>query len=802
MEEHQVAVAGMTGCVAGDQPAAGSIAAPLYKRRRVAGAALLTVLLMLLAAAPSAFACPAVQFLGVRGSGEGPSGFGGTVGPVLATVNHGLSYVNVGNWSEPSSYPAITVNPADPSYLSDYIKSVKAGVAGLHNEVAYFRGHESCGDTPLLVAGYSQGAEIVDDWLDNAFPKEDNGNYSYNGANIVGVALLGDPRYYAGNPENVVNNHSTKGVVATNNSVNGVAPYQFSSWEPPWSSPPSPFGSWVLYPLAAYSSSLRSFCAHGDPVCGSSENLAELATCGTILGVGHNDCAHLHYMSMYISPGQTYTTAAGLWLVQRYQAHSASHSGTGSGTTGGGTTSSGGGTTSSGGGTTSSGGGTTSSGGGTTSSGGSSGGGPTAGGGVPSGSIAETAGGTVNTWTNYSDAGGTEGAQILKGATVGVSCKLHGLAVQDGNTWWYLIASSPWSGQFYASADAFYNNGATSGSLAASAFVDPAVPNCSGTAGSSQPPSGSGTVSETTGGVTHTWTNYSDAGGTEGSSIPANDTVQVACRIQGFAVADGDTWWYQIASSPWSNAYYASADAFYNSGATSGSLIGTPFVDTNVSVCGGSSTGSGGGGSGTTATFAETVGGVTHTWTNYSNAGGTEGPSIPSNETVQIVCKVTGFKVADGDTWWYQIASSPWSGTYYASADAFYNNGATSGSLIGTPFVDSSVPNCGTSGGGGGGGSTPPPTYPETVGGVTHTWTNYSNAGGNQGPSIQTGTTVQIACKVTGFKVADGDTWWYKVASSPWNGTYYASADAFYNNGATSGSLIGTPFVDPNVPNC
>lgn len=87
-------------------------------------------------------------------------------------------------------------------------------------------------------------------------------------------------------------------------------------------------------------------------------------------------------------------------------------------------------------------------------------------------------------------------------------------------------------------------------------------------------------------------------------------------------------------------------------------------------------------------------GGVTHTWTNYQNAGGTEGPSIPSNETVQISCKVTGFRVADGDTWWYQIASPPWSDQYYASADAFYNNGATSGSLIGTPFVDPAIPNC------------------------------------------------------------------------------------------------------------
>jgi hypothetical protein len=96
----------------------------------------------------------------------------------------------------------------------------------------------------------------------------------------------------------------------------------------------------------------------------------------------------------------------------------------------------------------------------------------------------------------------------------------------------------------------------------------------------------------------------------------------------------------------------------------------------------------------------------------------------------------------------------------------------------------------------------PSPTYIETTGGLTHTWTNYLNAGGYQGPSIPSNATVQIACKLTGFAVADGNTWWYRIASSPWSGAYYASADAFYNNGQTTGSLLGTPFVDPNLPNC
>jgi hypothetical protein len=96
----------------------------------------------------------------------------------------------------------------------------------------------------------------------------------------------------------------------------------------------------------------------------------------------------------------------------------------------------------------------------------------------------------------------------------------------------------------------------------------------------------------------------------------------------------------------------------------------------------------------------------------------------------------------------------------------------------------------------------PPPTWNETVGGNANTWSSSLNAGGTQGPTILSNTTVAISCKVTGFRVADGNTWWYRIASAPWSNQFYVSADAFYNNGQTSGSLIGTPFVDPNVANC
>lgn len=100
------------------------------------------------------------------------------------------------------------------------------------------------------------------------------------------------------------------------------------------------------------------------------------------------------------------------------------------------------------------------------------------------------------------------------------------------------------------------------------------------------------------------------------------------------------------------------------------------------------------------------------------------------------------------------------------------------------------------------GGAPPAGSVAETTGGVTNTWTNYVNAGGTAGPKIGANATVHVSCRVQGFMVPDGNTWWYRVATAPWSGTYYASADAFYNNGQTSGSMAGTPFVDTNVPLC
>ncbi len=199
--------------------------------------------------------------------------------------------------------------------------------------------------------------------------------------------------------------------------------------------------------------------------------------------------------------------------------------------------------------------------------------------------------------------------------------------------------------------------------------------------------------------------NTADTSRTPGLGVYMNEKVQLICYGWGDAVGPyNDKLWYDV-----SNATRPTANGVANEGWLNAHYIAdgksANELDAGVPVCPGHSAtqeSTPPPAESTPAptpqppapTYSETTGGVAHTWTNYTNAGGTEGPSIPSNDTVQIACKVTGFRVEDGNTWWYRIASSPWSNNYYVSADAFYNNGQTSGSLKGTPFVDNNVPNC------------------------------------------------------------------------------------------------------------
>jgi hypothetical protein len=268
-------------------------------------------------------------------------------------------------------------------------------------------------------------------------------------------------------------------------------------------------------------------------------------------------------------------------------------------------------------------------------------------------------------------------------------------------------------------------------------------------------PTSTQTYPETTGGNTNTWSDYADAGGTEGPPIGANQTVQVACRTTGFTVADGNSWWYLIASGPWSDNYYASADAFYNNGQTSGTLQGTPFFDPTVPTCNGTKS-------------VPTTAPVTSSTTSAT--------TYPSSTTTTLTTTTTG-----------ATTSSSTGTTFSTSSSTTAPSSSTTTSTTTPPQTLTTL-------------APAPRTYPETVGGNTNTWTDYSDAGGTQGVTIPAYQTVQVTCAVQGFRVADGDTWWYEIASSPWDNVYYASADAFYNDGRTSGSLSLNPPISDGRP--
>jgi hypothetical protein len=102
---------------------------------------------------------------------------------------------------------------------------------------------------------------------------------------------------------------------------------------------------------------------------------------------------------------------------------------------------------------------------------------------------------------------------------------------------------------------------------------------------------------------------------------------------------------------------------------------------------------SGSGPAGPASTWTETTGTPAHTWADPVQLTGAGTPLGP-RQSVQVLCRVRGYVVQDGDPWWYRLASAPWNGRWYATSDAFYNNGATSGSVDTGVVVDEQVPIC------------------------------------------------------------------------------------------------------------
>jgi hypothetical protein len=181
----------------------------------------------------------------------------------------------------------------------------------------------------------------------------------------------------------------------------------------------------------------------------------------------------------------------------------------------------------------------------------------------------------------------------------------------------------------------------------------------------------------------------------------------------------------------------------------------------------------------------ETARAATGTWFDYGHADVRAGAAVHAGTRLSVTCRVRGQAVR-GNRWWYRLASDPWQNSFYAPASAF-----RAGAGPGTAGYDPGVPVCDVW-----------PEYPGNPGRGTYTWTDYRTSSGDPGEKLVGYQPADVLCRVKGLRVPDGDVWWYRIAGSPWHGRFFASADAFYNNGESRGSLKGTAFVDPDVPLC
>jgi Cutinase len=133
--------------------------------------------------------CPPLKFFGVRGSGETAKqgdGYGTTVQQFEQTLHAlvpGLS-------AEPINYLAVPVGYDLQYYTQVYNSSVLEGENILEDDLLVFW-HE-CPSTDVVLAGYSQGAQVAGDVADALSPAQQ--------AKIAAVALFGDPRFNGGQP--------------------------------------------------------------------------------------------------------------------------------------------------------------------------------------------------------------------------------------------------------------------------------------------------------------------------------------------------------------------------------------------------------------------------------------------------------------------------------------------------------------------------------------------------------------------------------------------------------------------------
>ena len=145
------------------------------------------------------------------------------------------------------TYPAVSVDWTKTDWLG-YYASVDYGVKSLLNNVQIIR-HDCGVNFPILLTGYSQGADVVQSALEQMDRDAASGGTLWK--SVAGVALLAAPKFKPDDP-------IARGTFMANYPQSGIRP-----------------GGSAVIP-GRFAASSRSYCLSGDPVCAFS--VANLGT--------------------------------------------------------------------------------------------------------------------------------------------------------------------------------------------------------------------------------------------------------------------------------------------------------------------------------------------------------------------------------------------------------------------------------------------------------------------------------------------------------------------------------------------
>ena len=199
--------------------------------------------------------CGFATLIGVRGTyedaGTGSSNGGrtyasGGLGNVVRNFGIGMqSDPNIPVYVEALNYPAVFLQPGNPQAAS-YASSLSIGTNNLRGEIENLT--VNCPQTNILLAGYSQGAHVINNVLRN-----DGGLSAAAKAHVRAVVMFGSPTFHGGEAWNAPGAGSSHGVVGMVGNAD-LAQYKHLTWVPP---------SYVL----GYLPAVRSFCLSGDFFC-------------------------------------------------------------------------------------------------------------------------------------------------------------------------------------------------------------------------------------------------------------------------------------------------------------------------------------------------------------------------------------------------------------------------------------------------------------------------------------------------------------------------------------------------------